>query len=542
VDAVRSTRLRDVAFALLVGLTLGACAEPKAVAPAVPSTGDVAGAIDGATGTVFHDRDGDGQRDADEPGLSGVRVSNGRDVVATDAEGRYALAVEGDTEIFVIKPRGWMVPTGEHNLPRYFYLHRPDGSPTSRDPGIAPTGPLPDAIDFPLTPQDEPDTFRALFFGDTQVRTEREVEWLDADIVEQLVGFDGAFGVTLGDLVFDSLHLFDDLNRSIARIGLPWFSVVGNHDLNSDARVDELANETFNRVYGPADYAFDWGPVHFVVLDDVFWSWNEEKNRGGYRGRATEETLAFIENDLAFVPKDTLTVFLMHIPLKGLDNATKLMALFADRPWTLSVSAHTHFAQEHWLGAGDGWTGERPHHHVINVTTCGSWWRGERDADGIPHTTMRDGGPNGYTIVTFDGADYRLDFRAAREPADRQMNVHVPDGLVAGRTGDTRVHVNVFAGGDRTRVDMRVDGGDWAALDQVREPDPAYVALVEHEKTLNPPPKPALPAPIDCPHLWAGTLPGNLPAGEHLIEVRATDIWERRVLSSRALSVGAADD
>ncbi|MHC4844640.1 MAG: calcineurin-like phosphoesterase C-terminal domain-containing protein [Planctomycetota bacterium] len=532
-------RLRLGALALLVGAAAGACTEPASSAPATDLT---TASESGAVGTVFHDRDGDGRLDAGEPGLPGVRVSNGRDVVATDEEGRYTLAVTGDTEIFVIKPRGWMVPLGEHNLPRYFYLHRPDGSPTSRDPGIAPTGPLPGAIDFPLTPQDEPDTFRALFFGDTQVNSRQEVEWLDADIVEPLVGFDGAFGVTLGDLVFDKLHLFDDLNASLARIGLPWFSVVGNHDLNTDARVDDLANETFLRVYGPADYAFDWGPVHFVVLDDVYWSWDEQEGRGGYRGRATEETLAFIENDLAHVPRDTLTVFLMHIPLTSLDNAAELMALFADRPWTLSVSAHTHTMRQHWLDAEDGWTGETPHHHVVNVTTCGSWWRGERGADGIPHTTMRDGAPNGYTIVSFNGSQYRLDYRAAREPSDRQMNVHVPAGVLAGRTGETRVHVNVFSGGDRTDVEMRVDGGAWRALEKVLEPDPAYVALVEHEKTLDPPPSPALPRPIDCPHLWAGNLPDGLAAGEHEIEVRATDAWQREFHARRAIRVDAADD
>lgn len=530
------------AVALMVGLTTVGCAEPQSGSATGAASMAVAVETAHAVGTVFHDRDGDGQLDPDEPGLAGVRVSNGRDVVATDSNGRYMLVVEGDTEIFVIKPRGWMVPTDENHLPRYFYVHRPDGSPNSRDAGLAPTGPLPPAINFPLTPQDEPDVFRALLFGDTQVRTEQELAWLDADIVQDLVGFEGAFGVTLGDLVFDRLHLFDELNSTLARIGLPWFSVIGNHDLNTDARVDELANETFIRVYGPADYAFDWGPVHFVVLDDVFWTWNEDKHRGGYRGRVTERTLAFVENDLSHVPRETLTVFLMHIPLTSLDNGSELMALFDDRPWTLSVSAHTHTTRQEWLDTDDGWLGDRPHHHVVNVTTCGSWWRGERDATGIPHTTMRDGAPNGYTIVSFDGTDYRLDFRAAREPADHQMNIHVPDDAVFGRTERTRVHVNVFAGSDRTRVVLRLDGGSWRSLEQVFEPDPSYAALVARERDLDPAPRPALPNPIDCPHLWAGPLPADLAAGEHLVEVRATDPWGRSVTATRTLLVGKDED
>ena len=40
---------------------------------------------------VLEDLNGDGRRDDGEPGLPGVRVSNGRDVVETDSKGGYEL-------------------------------------------------------------------------------------------------------------------------------------------------------------------------------------------------------------------------------------------------------------------------------------------------------------------------------------------------------------------------------------------------------------------------------------------------------------------
>ncbi|MCX6944093.1 MAG: hypothetical protein NT173_04930, partial [Opitutales bacterium] len=43
-------------------------------------------------GVVFDDRNGNGGRDAGEPGLAGVGVSDGRTVVPTDAAGGYAFA------------------------------------------------------------------------------------------------------------------------------------------------------------------------------------------------------------------------------------------------------------------------------------------------------------------------------------------------------------------------------------------------------------------------------------------------------------------
>lgn len=46
-------------------------------------------------GTVFVDADGDGVRGPGEEGRSGVRISNGREIVLTDAEGRYRLPAQG---------------------------------------------------------------------------------------------------------------------------------------------------------------------------------------------------------------------------------------------------------------------------------------------------------------------------------------------------------------------------------------------------------------------------------------------------------------
>ncbi|MGI8923463.1 MAG: hypothetical protein ACR2HJ_05395 [Fimbriimonadales bacterium] len=94
----------------------------------------------------------------------------------TDPEGKWALEHGNDTAFFVIKPRGWMTPTDYHKLPKFYYIHKPNGSPQVKYGGVKPTGPLPKSIDFPLQPQREPDRFKALFFGDTQPRDKRDVD------------------------------------------------------------------------------------------------------------------------------------------------------------------------------------------------------------------------------------------------------------------------------------------------------------------------------------------------------------------------------
>ena len=119
--------------------------------------------------------------------------------------------------------------------------------------------------------QAEPDQFRAVFFGDPQPTSQTQIDYIANDVVAELVGTDAKFGVTLGDIMFDDLSLFGSLNRTVALIGIPWYNVIGNHDVNREAKLDHLSDETFERVYGPPYYSYDYGKVHFIVLDNVDW-------------------------------------------------------------------------------------------------------------------------------------------------------------------------------------------------------------------------------------------------------------------------------
>ncbi len=488
-----------------------------------------------ARGVVFEDANGNDVRDAGERGLVGVRVSNQREVVVTDRDGRWELPVDDDTVIFVVKPRGYMPPVNRQQLPQFYYVHKPKGSPTTlKYPGVAPTGPLPASVDFPLRRQDEPRTFKAVFMGDTQPRDVREVNYFKDTIVRELVGTDAAFGVTLGDVVFDDLSVFEPHNAAVALIGVPWWNVIGNHDINYDVPDDRRSNETFTRVYGPNYYSFDHGPVHFIALDDIEWGGEKPAGTGEYKGGFDARQLEWVRNDLARVPEDQLVVLMMHIPLTDVGNRGELYRLIEKRRYALSVSGHTHWHEHRFITAADGWRGREPHHHIVTVTACGSWWTGAPDGAGIPHATMRDGAPNGYAIVTFDGTRAELTYKASGQPITRQMAVHLPSEVSASGTELRWLHVNVFDGSARSRVEFRVGGrGRWTEMVRSAEADPAYVARKKAEE-LNPPPIPPfrkMSEPIVSPHLWKSPLPA-LPAGEHGIEVRTRDL-NGRVFTER---------
>ena len=493
-------------------------------------------AADFATGTVFHDVNKNGKRDAGEKGLPNVAVSNGQEIVETDEQGKWKLPASKDVIFFVIKPGGWMTPLNNHKLPRFHYIHKPKGSPPSRYPGTAPTGPLPKFIDFPLHKQDEPDKFRAIFFGDPQPQTQTEIDYIANDIVAELIGNDAKFGVTLGDIMFDNLSLFGSLNRTIALIGIPWYNVIGNHDLNFEAKLDRYSDETFERVYGPPYYSYDYGKVHFIVLDNVDWNHDEQRNRATYRGGFGKRQLAFVKADLARVPKDRLVMLMMHIPLTTTGDRKDLYRLIEKRPYTLSISGHTHWQAHQFIDRGDGWMGAKPHHHIVNVTVSGSWWKGAKDERGIPHTIMRDGAPNGYSIITFDGAKATFDFKAARFPKSHQLRIHAPFSIAGKDSAKTMVYVNVFSGSKKSTVKLRVNGGPWVELKKTDEVDPYYVQLREAE-IKNKVPGPELNAPTTSHHLWKGPLPANLIKGSHTLEALTRDMYGRKFTARRVIRV-----
>ena len=189
-----------------------------------------------------------------------------------------------------------------------------------------------------------------------------------------------------------------------------------------------------------------------------------------------------------------------------------------------------------FIGKGDGWQGKEPHHHIVNVTVSGSWWKGAKDERGIPHATMSDGAPNGYSLITFDGHKATFDFKAARFPANHQLRIHAPVAIEQADAHGTQVYVNVFSGSEKSSVKLRVGKGKWSELKKVREIDPYYLALREAEIKAK---STGLPMGGGSPsdHLWKGPLPLKLSAGVHLLEAVTKDMYGREFRVTRVLRV-----
>jgi hypothetical protein len=517
----------------------------RAYAQATQAATPQAAASETAHGVVFEDTDGSFRRQAGSKGVADVMVSNGRDVVRTDADGRWSLPVRDSDAIFVIKPTGWTTPIDPvTQLPIFSYIHQPQGTPASlglRYPAIPPTGPLPASIDFGLRRQQEPSRFNVVLFTDPQPESMAELGYVRDDVVAQVTGIDAAFGITTGDVMFDDLSMYERSSRIVGSIGLPWYNCCGNHDMNYEAPDNLYSRETFKRQFGARYHAFQYGGVTFFVLDNV-----EYLGGTKFRGHFGPAQLGFIRNVLANVPREQLVVLAMHIPLKTLFgtspevatvDAADFLKAVADRPASFSISGHTH-TNEHYYLQADG--AVAPHHHHVMTAVSGSWWSGPFDVRGIPVALASDGTPNGFHILQIDGAAYRSQLIPAHDPQRAQMRLmldsafhesgpevmdeFLPGQLLGGpisaaAAGATRLVVNFYSGGPKSQVEYAIGPAEWTPMQRVERLDPFVVEVYARHRAAK---KPWVEAGKST-HVWQATLPAGLPAGTWPIRTRGRD-------------------
>lgn len=474
-------------------------------------------------GLVFLDENGNQKMDTGEMGIENICISNGSDVVQTDKNGEFTIQVEPGETVFVIKPSGYGVPASKIQIPQYW---------SKLNSG---------KISFALIKQEEKKQFDVLFFGDTQARGMKEANYIYHDVVEELIGSKAAFGVTLGDIVADDPELMDDVAAGIAQIGIPWYNIIGNHDNDRNAKTNEERDNTFEKFFGPSTFAFEYSDVAFIGLNNIFF-----KPDGKYISHFTDRQLDFVKNYLQFVPENKLVMLMMHSPVVACDNREAMFRLLEKRENTFSVSGHVHEQINLFVDEAQGWKGKEPHHHLINATVCGSWWCGLKDETGIPHATMNDGAPNGYSIITFDGNKYSVQFKAARRPADYQLNIYLPDALTKTAADTIHVLVNVFAGSEKSVVEMQIDNGDWIKMENFKTIDPEILRMHQltpflNEKVNGQQLDDIFGYSMDYPsvsyHIWKAKLPDKISMGTHKVTVRTTDMYKQTYTAHRIFNI-----
>lgn len=521
-------------------------------------------------GSVYIETNNNNRRDRVEAGIAGVSVSNGCEVVQTDAGGNYRISIHPTQILFVSKPSGYDVPVDENNVPQFFYRHYPEGTPTEISgtsvawqwPVIEATGPLPSFINFGLIEREtNDDEFSAHGFADTQARFDLGQDMLREDLINPLIGnpYEVDFGITVGDVVYDNLALYGRHKEMMGLMDIPQWYLPGNHDINFSSPIAEFANETFKSHFGPTYYSFNHGNVHFVALNNVEYAGKNNKfGESSYRGYIPEAQLSWLEQDLASVSPEKLIVIATHIPLvseaddgmteihsgPGTENFSKLLEILS--PFSNIYAIAGHDTSNSWkveIGHSHNWHGEPWIAHTLAEVRGSGWTRGLEDARGVKDSIMADGNPNGFYVLKFNDTRLVPEFIPLPFGADalQRMRLTIDPALSIGSQQtinrgtlkpNSKLVVNLFDGGARDSVWATIDNGERSSLTYTVRTDPFLERLNRYDDTEDEYSNPARSA-----HIWELDLPVNLGRGLHTIRVDTLDEFGQQQSASIAFEI-----
>ena len=269
---------------------------------------------------------------------------------------------------------------------------------------------------------------RVALVGDPQVDNPVEMGYARRSIYRDLRGRrDLDLCIFLGDLVNDNMSLLPESLGVIDSLPFQSFMVPGNHDRDvyrgsktsgSMSRPRDLSS--WRKLVGYVDTSFVRGNVRFIMMNNVR---HAAAGMTDYVGGFTEKQKHWLDSvlvtDVARGGKmssgsvdrsrrpsrgkvtPALTILATHIPFSQMKGRDSVLALIPEHTRILYVSGHTHFVSR-----------DDSIPEVIAGATCGSWWRGVKDSDGVPYALQSCGAPRGYFVaeISRDG-DYRLRYR-----------------------------------------------------------------------------------------------------------------------------------
>ena len=312
---------------------------------------------------------------------------------------------------------------------------------------------------------------RVALVGDPQVDNPVEMGYARRSIYRDLRGRrDLDLCIFLGDLVNDNMSLLPESLGVIDSLPFQSFMVPGNHDRDvyrgsktsgSMSRPRDLSS--WRKLVGYVDTSFVRGNVRFIMMNNVR---HAAAGMTDYVGGFTEKQKHWLDSvlvtDVARGGKmsrgsvdrsrrpsrgkvtPALTILATHIPFSQMKGRDSVLALIPEHTRILYVSGHTHFVSR-----------DDSIPEVIAGATCGSWWRGVKDSDGVPYALQSCGAPRGYFVaeISRDG-DYRLRYRCVG--MDDEVSVW---GVRVECEGAVRPEDNIVMGKDESEGVTVKEGG-----------------------------------------------------------------------------------
>lgn len=429
--------------------------------------------------------------------ISGVVVSDGYNVVATDEKGFWQMKSDkANKYVFISVPSGYKVST-KGVLP-LFYKHVDKKGVVER-------------ADFYLTEDSGQETHTMLFLGDMHLAgrsandDRNQFYRFTADVNTYLSEHSGekTYAITLGDMTWDlywyEMHyVFQEYLNDIAGIeNLQIFQTIGNHDHDMNSAGDFSTVVRYKEELGPTYYSFNIGKVHYIALDDIQCT-NTGSGDRDYKSYLVQEVLDWLEKDLSYVPKNMPLVITMHAPLyndngtESLKNASALLKIIDGYSEVHFVTGHTHKVYN-----VDKLGSNKIYEHNSGAVCATWWWTGKLSGIHL----CQDGAPGGYRIMEVNGTDFKWQFKpTGKSPnvqfrvydrnaidltASKWLNTDVSSAEIkqyytsqtsqwAGASSDNYVYINVWDYDPSWQIEV-TENGKSLKVDKVSAYDPLHI-------------------------------------------------------------------
>jgi len=165
------------------------------------------------------------------------------------------------------------------------------------------------------------------------------------------------FFIHLGDLTDNGAEPeYDGLKKLLRDIEVPFFPVVGNHDLYADD-----APRRYQKMFGKWNYYFDYGPARFIFLRTAYQLENKFPGSDNHQVEyyLSDSQIEHLEKLLAGAK---MKFIFMHVPpqidhyppttpLNFLDNADRFMNLLKKYQVTAVFMGHRHIFDRYHYGS-----------------------------------------------------------------------------------------------------------------------------------------------------------------------------------------------
>ena len=345
--------------------------------------------------------------DSDGNPLEGVVVSDCYKCVETDKFGRFELNSDLDLVrfVYVSIPSGYAAATN-NGLP-VFYKRLSDE--TSTDGCYH--------LDFVLEKmQGDPDRYSVLMVADPQPRQRDRafdnVAYHSLDCCNDLyrdMRETGSmvcqdrqcYAIVLGDIVHEDMTLFEEyINRGTSMMGFPVFNVIGNHDHDAKSATDEEGAWAFEEKFGPSNYSFNLGKVHYVVVDDMIQSLSSSGSLTSTTVGLRDDIMEWVKSDLSFVDESSTIMICMHSPMFLKSKSSKNRDILAAELKRFG-KVHEWSGHVHNMDNNCNTDLQNLEAHCI-VRATGELWTNEYLSIGVPR---------GYVVVDVDGKEISWKFK-----------------------------------------------------------------------------------------------------------------------------------